>query len=44
MDHFGAIYTSGLTVFRRPEVTGYEYMPDPMYDVCAIAMHCKKNP
>ncbi|CAF0972161.1 unnamed protein product [Didymodactylos carnosus] len=38
MDEFGAIYTSGLTVFRNPEDQGYSFMSEPMYDVCAIPM------
>ncbi|CAF1459212.1 unnamed protein product [Adineta steineri] len=38
MDEFGAIYTSGLTVFRNPENVGYSLMSEPMDDVCAIAM------
>jgi uncharacterized protein (TIGR02452 family) len=44
MDHFGAIYTSGLTVFRQPEETGYAFMDIPMYDVCAIAMAAYRDP
>ncbi|CAF0916901.1 unnamed protein product [Rotaria sordida] len=38
MDEFGAIYTSGLNLFRDPENEGYAFMSEPMYDVCAIAM------
>ncbi|CAF4396915.1 unnamed protein product, partial [Didymodactylos carnosus] len=38
MDEFGAIYTSGLTVFRQDEDTGYAFMSEPLFDVCAIAM------
>lgn len=44
MDEFGGIYTSGLTVFRLPEETGYEFMEIPMYDVCAIAMAAYRDP
>ncbi|CAF4574555.1 unnamed protein product, partial [Rotaria magnacalcarata] len=33
MDEFGAIYTSGLTVFRQPENNGYDFMDTPVYDV-----------
>ncbi|CAF1101396.1 unnamed protein product [Rotaria sp. Silwood1] len=45
MDEFGAIYTSGLTVFRQPEdTTGYAFMEIPMYDVCAIAMAAYRDP
>ena len=44
MDTFGAIYTSGLTVFRSPEPTGYAFMDVPMYDVCAIAMAAYRDP
>ncbi|CAF0808653.1 unnamed protein product [Adineta ricciae] len=44
MDKYGAIYTSGLTVFRQPEEVGYGYMPIPMYDVCSIAMAAYRDP
>lgn len=44
MDEFGAIYTSGLTVFRQPEDTGYAFMEIPMYDVSAIAMAAYRDP
>lgn len=44
MDEFGAIYTSGLTVFRQPENTGYAFMDEPLYDVCAIAMAAYRDP
>ena len=44
MDEFGAIYTSGLTVFRRPENKGYELRETPMVDVCALAMPAYRNP
>ncbi|CAF1025353.1 unnamed protein product [Rotaria sordida] len=44
IDEFGAIYTSGLTVFRQPEDTGYAFMEIPMYDVCAIAMAAYRDP
>ncbi|CAF1020879.1 unnamed protein product [Rotaria sp. Silwood1] len=44
MDEFGAIYTSGLTVFRQPEDTGYAFMETPMCDVCAIAMAAYRDP
>ena len=35
---FGAIYTSGLTVFDGSEHTVYDYMDIPMCDVCTISM------
>ena len=44
MDEYGAIYTSGLTVFRLQEETGYSFMDIPMYDVCAIAMAAYRDP
>ncbi|CAF3923209.1 unnamed protein product [Rotaria sp. Silwood1] len=44
MDEFGAIYTSGLTVFRQPEDKGYELMGKPMFDVCAIAIAAYRIP
>ncbi|UJR32654.1 hypothetical protein I4U23_020114 [Adineta vaga] len=44
MDEYGAIYTSGLTVFRLPEESGYIYMEIPMYDVCSIAMAAYRDP
>jgi uncharacterized protein (TIGR02452 family) len=44
MDEFGAIYTSGLTVFRQPEETGYAYMKKPLSDVCAVAMAAYREP
>ncbi|CAF1353937.1 unnamed protein product [Adineta steineri] len=44
MDEFGAIYTSGLTVFRQPEDTGYAFMEQPMFNVCAIAIAAYRNP
>ncbi|CAF1274206.1 unnamed protein product [Adineta steineri] len=44
MDEYGAIYTSGLTVFRQPEDTGYAFMEQPMFNVCAIAIAAYRNP
>ena len=44
MKDYGAIYTSGITVFRREETSGYEYMEEPIEDVCAIAMAAYYNP
>ena len=44
MDEFGGIYTSGLTVFRQPEDTGYAFMKEPLLDVCAIAVAAYRNP
>ena len=44
MDKFGGIYTSGITVFRESEDTGYAFMEKPLEDVCAIAMAAFRNP
>jgi hypothetical protein len=44
MEEFGAIYTSGITVFRGTEAKGYPYMKNPLYNVCAIAMAAYRNP
>ncbi|CAF1026916.1 unnamed protein product [Adineta steineri] len=44
MDEFGAIYTSGLTVFRQSEDHGYEYMKQPLGNVCAVAMAAYREP
>ena len=44
MDEYGAIYTAGLTVFRRPEMDGYEFMKKPLTDVCALAMAAYRHP
>jgi uncharacterized protein (TIGR02452 family) len=44
MEEFGAIYTSGITVFRGTEAKGYAYMKNPLYHVCAIAMPAYRNP
>ncbi|CAM4829677.1 unnamed protein product [Rotaria magnacalcarata] len=44
MEEFGAIYTSGITVFRQIEDNGYAYMKNPLYNVCAIAMAAYRDP
>lgn len=44
MDEYGAIYTSGITVFRQPEETGYAFMKAPLENVCAIAMAAYRDP
>ena len=44
INDFGAIYTSGLTVFRQTEDAGYEFMDEPMRDVCAIAVAAYRKP
>ncbi|CAF1167572.1 unnamed protein product [Rotaria sordida] len=41
---FGAIYTSGITVFRQTETNGYAYMKNPLYNVCAIAIPAYRDP
>jgi uncharacterized protein (TIGR02452 family) len=37
IEDYGAIYTSGITVFRNTEDEGYAYLEQPVYGVCAIA-------
>ncbi|CAF0934714.1 unnamed protein product [Adineta ricciae] len=44
MDEYGAIYTTGITVFRQPEETGYAFMEKPLEDVCSIAMAAYRDP
>ena len=44
IDEFGAIYTSGLTVFRQIEENGYALMEEPLVDVCALAIAAYRNP
>ncbi|CAF1067567.1 unnamed protein product [Didymodactylos carnosus] len=44
MDDFGAIYTTGITVFRQTEVNGYAYIKAPLFNVCAIAMAVHRDP
>ncbi|CAF2098037.1 unnamed protein product [Rotaria magnacalcarata] len=44
MNEFGAIYTSGLTVFRQPEDTGYAFMKKPLENVCSLAMAAYRDP
>ncbi|CAF4515491.1 unnamed protein product [Rotaria sp. Silwood2] len=44
MKEFGAIYTSGITVFRQEEANGYAFMKNPLYNVCAIAMAAYRDP
>ncbi|CAF2714671.1 unnamed protein product [Rotaria sp. Silwood2] len=44
MSEFGAIYTSGLTVFRQPETTGYAFMNKPLTSVCSLAMAAYRDP
>ncbi|CAF3889251.1 unnamed protein product [Rotaria sp. Silwood1] len=44
MKEFGAIYTSGITVFRQTEVNGYAFMKNHLYNVCAIAMVAYRDP
>ena len=44
MQEFGAVYTSGITVFRQTEANGYAFMKNPLYNVCAIAMAAYRNP
>jgi uncharacterized protein (TIGR02452 family) len=44
MDEYGAIYTSGITVFRQSEDTGYAFMQSPLENVCALAMAAYREP
>ena len=44
IEEFGAIYTSGLTIFRGKEDQGYPYMKHPLYDVCSVAMAAYREP
>ena len=44
MEDFGAIYTSGITVFRQTEENGYAFMKHPMRNVCSIAMAAYRDP
>ncbi|CAF1122915.1 unnamed protein product [Rotaria sordida] len=44
MNEYGAIYTSGITVFRQSEETGYAFMETPLENVCAIAMAAYRDP
>ncbi len=44
MNEFGAIYTSGITVFRQIEETGYAFMETPLENVCSIAMAAYRDP
>ncbi|CAF1338910.1 unnamed protein product [Adineta steineri] len=44
MDDYSAIYTSGLTVFRQPETEGYEFMHQPLTNVCSLAMAAYRKP
>ncbi|CAF4707730.1 unnamed protein product, partial [Rotaria magnacalcarata] len=44
MDEFGAIYTTGITVFRQTEVNGYAFMRNPLYNASALAMAAHREP
>ncbi|CAF3842799.1 unnamed protein product [Rotaria sp. Silwood1] len=44
MEEFGAVYTSGITVFRHSEDRGYAFLDEPVYEVCAIAMAAYREP
>ena len=44
VDDYGAIYTSGITVFRGTEDRGYPYLERPLYDVCAAAIAAYRAP
>ena len=44
INEYGAIYTSGITVFRGTEDQGYPFLKRPLYDVCAIAVAAYRDP
>ncbi|CAF4422869.1 unnamed protein product [Rotaria sp. Silwood2] len=44
MDEYGAIYTSGLTFFRKSQDNGYDYMNTPLENVHVLAMSAYCNP
>nr|ACD54723.1 unknown [Adineta vaga] len=44
MHEYGAIYTSGLTVFRQAENTGYSFMEEPLKNVCSLAVAAYRDP
>ncbi len=44
IDDYGAIYTSGITVFRGTEDEGYPFLKRPLYDVCAVAIAAYRDP
>jgi uncharacterized protein (TIGR02452 family) len=44
IEEYGAIYTSGITVFRDTEDNGYDYLEEPVYDVCSIALPAYARP
>ncbi|CAF4245688.1 unnamed protein product [Rotaria sp. Silwood2] len=44
IEEFGAIYTSGLTFFRKSEDKGYSYMEKPLEGVYSLAMAAYRNP
>ncbi|CAF3066365.1 unnamed protein product [Rotaria sp. Silwood2] len=44
IDEYGAIYTSGITVFRNTEDQGYSLLNRPLYDVCAVAIAAYRDP
>ncbi|CAF0883349.1 unnamed protein product, partial [Didymodactylos carnosus] len=44
VEDFGCIYTSGITIFRKTEANGYEYLSKPIYKVSAIALPAYQAP
>jgi uncharacterized protein (TIGR02452 family) len=44
IEDYGAIYTSGITVFRDIEDKGYVYLEQPVYGVCSIALAAYARP
>ncbi|CAF2091487.1 unnamed protein product [Rotaria magnacalcarata] len=44
MHEFGAIYTSGLTVFHQSEDTGYNYMKKSLEGVCSLFVTAYRDP
>ncbi|CAF1487247.1 unnamed protein product [Adineta ricciae] len=44
IDEYGGIYTSGITVLRGTEDTGYPFLSKPLYNVCSLAIAAFRKP
>ncbi|CAF4481234.1 unnamed protein product [Rotaria sp. Silwood2] len=44
IDEYGAIYTSGLTFFRKSSNNGYQYMDKPLKNVYVLGMPAYSSP
>ncbi|UJR12851.1 hypothetical protein I4U23_017025 [Adineta vaga] len=44
IDDFGIIYTSGITIFRQSEESGYAYMDKPLENVNILTITSYENP